>query len=226
MSLQGSIAMAGEESSRQLDLGAEIAADRITDDWKITFGAEIEHRREDFDLDEDEPLRAERSERDFDGLVARSLNDHWSVAAAAVRLVDLRQPRHPDVIGPAIETPSSRIRSTRADSAHWLRPGSVLRAVPRRDAVIPHVGPDDTAGALAGDRSARAMGIAAGRSRLLDVPSGCVAVPHPARGRGQRPARPRIIAGARGLDKPHPRSAVDSPARRDSHSGTWRASRR
>jgi hypothetical protein len=79
MSLQGSIAMAGEESSRQLDLGAEIAADRITDDWKITFGVEIEHRREDFDLDEDEPLRAERSERDFDGLVARSLNDHWSV---------------------------------------------------------------------------------------------------------------------------------------------------
>jgi hypothetical protein len=71
--------MSGEESSRALDLGAEIAADRITDDWKITFGAEIEHRREDFDLDEDEPLRAERSERDFDGLVARSLNDHWSV---------------------------------------------------------------------------------------------------------------------------------------------------
>lgn len=79
MSVQGSIAMTGEESNRALDLGAEIAADRITDDWKITFGAEIEHRREDFDLDEDEPLRAERGERDFDGLVARSLNDHWSV---------------------------------------------------------------------------------------------------------------------------------------------------
>ncbi len=79
MSVQGSIAMSGEESSRELDLGAEIAADRITDDWKITFGAEIEHRREDFDLDEDEPLRAVRNERDFDGLVARSLNDHWSV---------------------------------------------------------------------------------------------------------------------------------------------------
>jgi hypothetical protein len=83
MSVQGSIAMSGEESSRELDLGAEIAADRITDDWKITFGAEIEHRREDFDLDEDEPLRAERDERDFDALVARSLNDHWSVGGRA-----------------------------------------------------------------------------------------------------------------------------------------------
>jgi uncharacterized protein DUF481 len=83
MSVQGSIAMTGEESSRELDLGAEIAADRITEDWKITFGAEIEHRREDFDLDEDEPLRAERNERDFDALVALSLNDHWSVGGRA-----------------------------------------------------------------------------------------------------------------------------------------------
>ena len=79
LSLQGSVSMSGEESSRELDLGAELGADRITDDWKITMGVEIEYRREDFDLDEDEPLRAERNERDFDGLVARSLTDHWSV---------------------------------------------------------------------------------------------------------------------------------------------------
>ena len=81
MSIEGSIAMAGEESNRQLDMGAEIAADRITDDWKITFGLEIEHRREDFDLDQDEPLHAARDERDFDALVARSLSEHWSVGA-------------------------------------------------------------------------------------------------------------------------------------------------
>ena len=78
-SLQGSVSAAGEESNRQLDLSAEFGADRITDDWKITVGFEIEQSREDFDLDEDEPLRAERNERDFDALVARSLNDHWSL---------------------------------------------------------------------------------------------------------------------------------------------------
>ena len=83
LSLQGSVAMDGEESSRQLDLSGELGADRITDEWKITMGLEIEYRREDFDLDEDEPLRAERNERDFDGLVARSLNDHWSVGGRA-----------------------------------------------------------------------------------------------------------------------------------------------
>lgn len=83
LSVQGSVATRGEESSRQLDLGADLGADRITDDWKITMGFEIEYRREDFDLDEDEPLRAERNERDFDGLVARSLNDHWSIGGRA-----------------------------------------------------------------------------------------------------------------------------------------------
>ena len=80
-SLQGSVSTAGEESTRQLDLSAEFGADRITDDWKITIGFEIEQSREDFDLDEEQPLKAERNERDFDALVARSLNDHWSLGA-------------------------------------------------------------------------------------------------------------------------------------------------
>jgi hypothetical protein len=79
LSVQGSISTSGEESSRELDVSGEFGADRITDEWKITMGAEIEHSREDFDLDEDDPLRAERNERDFDALVARSLNGHWSV---------------------------------------------------------------------------------------------------------------------------------------------------
>jgi hypothetical protein len=79
MSLQGSMAMTGEESSRELNLSGDLGADRITDTWKITLGAEIEYQREDFDLDEDEPVRAIRNQRDFDGLVARSLTDHWSI---------------------------------------------------------------------------------------------------------------------------------------------------
>ncbi len=78
MSLQGSVSMSGEESSREMELSGDLGADRITDAWKITMGFEIEHRREDFDLDEDEPLRAIRRQRDFDALVAKSLTDHWS----------------------------------------------------------------------------------------------------------------------------------------------------
>ena len=124
MSVQGSIAMAGEESSRQLDLGAEIAADRITDDWKITFGFEIEHRREDFDLDEDEPLRAERNERDFDALVARSLNDHWSVGGrASIDSSTFDNHRHPHRSSARrSNTTSFRIRNTRAGSCASAMP--------------------------------------------------------------------------------------------------------
>ena len=81
VSLQGSVAADGEESSRELNLSGDFGADRITERWKITTGFEVEYRREDFDLDEDEPLRAIRNERDFDALVARSLDDHWSVGA-------------------------------------------------------------------------------------------------------------------------------------------------
>jgi hypothetical protein len=83
MSVQGSVEMNGEESSRELNLNSEIGADRITDKWKITMGVEVEHRREDFDLDEDEPVRAIRTQRDFDTLVARSLTNHWSLGGRA-----------------------------------------------------------------------------------------------------------------------------------------------
>jgi hypothetical protein len=79
MSLQGGVTTIGEESSRELNLSGDVGADRITDDWKITMGFEMEYRREDFDLDEIEPVRAIRNEKDFDALVARSVNDHWSI---------------------------------------------------------------------------------------------------------------------------------------------------
>jgi hypothetical protein len=104
MSLQGSVAMTGEESSRELDLEAQFGADRITDDWKITMGVEVEHSREDFDLDEDEPLRAERTQRDFDGLVARSLNDHWSLGGrASIESSTFENIAISSFVGPAVE---------------------------------------------------------------------------------------------------------------------------
>jgi hypothetical protein len=80
-SLRGGVSMTGEESSRELDLSGSVGADRITDRWKITMGFDVDYQREDFDLDEDEPLRAIRNEREFDWLVVRSVNDHWSFGA-------------------------------------------------------------------------------------------------------------------------------------------------
>jgi hypothetical protein len=80
-SLRGSTSFDGEESQRQWELGASMSADRITPDWKITMGAEIEHQRERFDIDEDEPFEVERRERDLNWLVVKALGEHWSAGA-------------------------------------------------------------------------------------------------------------------------------------------------
>jgi hypothetical protein len=80
-SLQGSAAFAGEESSRQRELGISVSADRITPEWKITFGGDIDHETEEFDLDEEDPVKVERRERDFNWLAVKALGEHWSFGA-------------------------------------------------------------------------------------------------------------------------------------------------
>jgi hypothetical protein len=80
-SLRGSASFDGEESTREREVGASVSADRITPDWKITLGFEIDHEREEFDLDEDEPVEVERRERDFQWLIVKSLGEHWSAGA-------------------------------------------------------------------------------------------------------------------------------------------------
>ncbi len=77
-SLRASASIEGEESNRELRLDGSISADRITPDWKITFGGDFEHEREEFDLDEDEPVSVERRERRFSGLAVKALGEHWS----------------------------------------------------------------------------------------------------------------------------------------------------
>ena len=80
-SVEGSASFNGEESSRTRELGLSTSADRITPEWKITLGAEIDHESEEFDLDEDDPVRVERRERDFNWLVVKALGEHWSAGA-------------------------------------------------------------------------------------------------------------------------------------------------
>jgi hypothetical protein len=80
-SLRGSASFEGEESSRERQIGGQIGADRITPEWKITFGLEFDHEREEFDLDEDDPVEVERRQRDFRWLAVKGLGEHWSVGA-------------------------------------------------------------------------------------------------------------------------------------------------
>jgi hypothetical protein len=80
-SLRGLLSLEAQESSRERQLGGRFGADRITEAWKATFGAEISHEREEFDLDDESPVRVDRRERDFEWLVVKGLGEHWSVGA-------------------------------------------------------------------------------------------------------------------------------------------------
>jgi hypothetical protein len=82
-SLRGSASFDGEESSRQRFLGLDIGASRITPNWKITFGVEADHETEEFDLDEEDPVKVQRRERDFEMLIVKAVTDHWSVGGEA-----------------------------------------------------------------------------------------------------------------------------------------------
>ena len=77
-SIRGSGSLNGEESNRERQLSAELSADRITPDWKTTFGVEIDQETEEFDLDEDDPVEVQRRERDFSWLIVKALGEHWS----------------------------------------------------------------------------------------------------------------------------------------------------
>lgn len=77
-SLRGSGSLNGEESNKERQLSAELSADRITANWKTTFGVEIDQETEEFDLDEDDPVKVHRRERDFGWLIVKALGEHWS----------------------------------------------------------------------------------------------------------------------------------------------------
>lgn len=77
-SVRGRASLEAEETTREFDWSANVSADRVTEHWKIAFGAGIDERRETFDLDEGDPFKVTRGSRDIDGFVARSLGPHWS----------------------------------------------------------------------------------------------------------------------------------------------------
>jgi hypothetical protein len=78
-SMRGNASLDAEESTRELEWSGSVSADRVTDRWKIAFGAGIDESRETFDLDEDDPFKVTRGSRELEGFVARSLGPHWSL---------------------------------------------------------------------------------------------------------------------------------------------------
>ncbi len=68
-----------EESTRETEWRLNASADRVTERWKISFGARLEENTETFDLDEEGPLRVARSSWEIESFGAKSLGRHWSI---------------------------------------------------------------------------------------------------------------------------------------------------
>jgi hypothetical protein len=77
-SLNGSGELEAEESTEESEWGMTFGADRITPEWKISFGTEFNQSGQTFDLDDGEELSVETRSRNFDWLVVRSAGEHWS----------------------------------------------------------------------------------------------------------------------------------------------------
>jgi hypothetical protein len=70
-----------EETNNEKSWEFGVSADRVTDNWLLSFGAQFDTRTEEFTLDdedEDEPLTVVRRERRADWFLAKSLGHHWS----------------------------------------------------------------------------------------------------------------------------------------------------
>ncbi len=78
-SVRTSADYSAEESTTDRSWDLNLGANRVTDAWKLTFGTSFDYSTEEFDLDEGDPLKAVRRERQTDWFVARSWGPHWSV---------------------------------------------------------------------------------------------------------------------------------------------------
>ncbi len=82
VTLEGRTELNGERSERNLAIDAELGADRVTADWKLSFALEGDHDEDRFDTD-DGRIVSVRREQEARALVVKSLGQHWSAGASA-----------------------------------------------------------------------------------------------------------------------------------------------
>lgn len=76
ISADGRISGESSQSSRSLDVN--ISANKVTPDIKIRLGLSGEFEKEVYDY-EDETITSTSEEKDFSGMVVKSISSHWSV---------------------------------------------------------------------------------------------------------------------------------------------------
>jgi hypothetical protein len=73
--------LSGEARSTHRSFAGEIQIRRITEEWKLEFEFDGSENRNRFQLDDSTHFTSRRSRWGFDGLVVKSLGEHWSAGA-------------------------------------------------------------------------------------------------------------------------------------------------
>ena len=73
----------GESSNTGRSIRMDASASRTSEQWKLSFSTAANYRNDVFQLDVDETFRSITKEFGFDGLVVKSLTEHWSAGAVA-----------------------------------------------------------------------------------------------------------------------------------------------
>jgi hypothetical protein len=79
--VNGYLNLDAEESTSERNWGLSFGADRITPEWKLSFGAEMNESTDEFDLEEGVRLSVTRKDWTLRGLTVKSLGEHWSLGA-------------------------------------------------------------------------------------------------------------------------------------------------
>ncbi|MFC1553327.1 hypothetical protein ACFL7D_01725 [candidate division KSB1 bacterium] len=92
-----------EESSKEISIGGSISANRITEDWKIDLRFRPDYS-EDIYKTSDETYTSISRQNEFNGLVVKSLSDHWSAGAVSKIFSETRVNTDLSIaVGPAVE---------------------------------------------------------------------------------------------------------------------------
>ena len=214
-SLNGFMNVDSEQSTFESEWGGAAGADRITPEWKLTFGAEINESRERFDLEEEEQeeegvseVSVVRKEERANWLVVKSLTDHWSVGAFGhFRSSTFDNLKFEVEAAPAIEWnffPYSMYTRRQLRVLYGL--GVASRQV-QRDHDLRHARRDAAAtGALGHIRAARTVGHARRPRRSIELLSRPLDSPYRAGWRSLNSRHARLVGECRNVRLADPRS--------------------
>jgi hypothetical protein len=75
--------MNGEATSKSLNLNVNQSANRTTAEWKININAGINYNTDEYDLGDGELFESSRRGWNVNGLLVKSLGEHWSIGGKA-----------------------------------------------------------------------------------------------------------------------------------------------